>query len=86
MSEDQQRKTIGDLTVTIERSQCIGSGNCAKVAPQLFELDDSNIVTFAADAGQVDRLRVIEACDVCPVDALLVHDAAGKRVVPGEQG
>ena len=86
MSDDQQRKKIADLTVTIERDRCIGSGNCTKVAPQLFELDDSNIVTFAEEAGQVDRLRVIEACDVCPVDALLVHDGAGKRIVPGEQG
>ena len=86
MPDDQQHKQIGDLTVIIERNQCIGSGNCTKVAPELFELDDSNIVTFAAQAGQIERERVIEACDVCPVDALVARDAAGRRIVPAEPG
>lgn len=79
---DRPQQQFGELTVTIERTRCIGSGNCTKVAPQVFELDDSNIVAFATQIGEADHQRVVEACDVCPVDALIVHDAKGKRIVP----
>lgn len=75
------RKVAG-LNVRIDRPTCIGSGNCVKVAPEVFELDDSSIVTFRQDATDIDRDRLVEACDVCPVDALIVHDEKGRRIVP----
>src|SRR6187455_1139199 len=43
-------KKIGELTVRIDRELCIGSGNCVKVAPDLFELDEEVICSFAAGA------------------------------------
>jgi len=78
---DPQRQ-IGDVTVRIERESCIGSGNCIKVASGLFELDDESIVTFSEGSAPPDRATVIEACEICPVEALIVTDAEGKRVVP----
>ncbi|MEX0744330.1 MAG: ferredoxin [Phycisphaeraceae bacterium] len=82
---DQMHRRIGDLTVRIDRTRCIGSGNCVKLAPELFDLDDSGLATFAspADAAPpVDRTRAIEACAVCPVQALIVVTAAGEQLVP----
>ena len=82
MSDHMDRKLAG-VTVRIDRERCIGSGNCVKVAPEVFELDDGNIVVFRSDApDDVDRQRVTEACDVCPVDALIVYDEHGNQVVP----
>jgi len=81
MPEHMDRRISG-LSVRIDRERCIGSGNCVKVAPEVFELDDGNIVNFRADAGDIDRDRMTEACDVCPVDALIVHDEDGNQVVP----
>jgi ferredoxin len=75
-------KTIGDLTVIIDRDACISSGNCVKVAPALFELDDESIVVFARTAADASRDLVIEACEVCPVEALTVKDSSGKRIIP----
>lgn len=69
---ETQRRRIGGLTVIIERDLCIGSGNCIQLAPEVFELDASGIVTFraGADAPDIERDRLVEACRVCPVDAL----------------
>ena len=83
MSEHMDRKISG-VTVRIDRERCIGIGNCVKVAPEVFELDDGNVVAFREDAAEIERDRIIEACDVCPVDALIVHDEKGNQIVPGD--
>lgn len=80
MSDTEQR--IGDLTVCIDRSACISSGNCVKVAPELFDLDDESIVTFAKTSAETKRERVVEACEVCPVEALMVKDSSGAQIIP----
>ena len=77
-------KEIAGLTVVIDRESCIGSGACLKVAPQMLELDDEEIVSFTDDAEDlgIDRDQVLEACQVCPVDALTVLDEDGEQLVP----
>ena len=81
MSDSVERK-IGDLTVRIDRRTCIGSANCAKVEPDLFRMDDEGIAAFSAGADRVPKDAILEACQVCPVEALTVHDAAGNRLAP----
>ncbi|HMB71020.1 MAG TPA: ferredoxin [bacterium] len=80
MAETERR--IGDLTVRIDRDSCISSGNCVKVAPGLFELDDEAIVVFAKTADDASSEQVTEACEICPVEALTVTDSSGKQIVP----
>ena len=81
MSEFVERK-YGDLTVRIDRATCISTGNCMVVADDVFVFDDENVCGFADDPVKIDREKLIEACRVCPVDALLVFDAEGKQIVP----
>ncbi len=81
MGDFIERK-LDDLTVRIDRKTCIGSANCIKVAPELFELDSENVVAFKGDPTPIERDRAIEACHVCPVDALIVIDASGNQLVP----
>ena len=75
-------RKIGDLSVRIDRQRCIGSSNCMELAPEVFEYDAENICAFKQAPGPIERERLIEACDICPVDALLVFDASGKQLVP----
>ena len=82
MSDDVTTARIGDLTVSIDRPSCIGSGNCVKVATELFRLDDEGIAAFAEKAADAPRDVVLEACRVCPVEALRVTDGDGKDLVP----
>ncbi len=81
MAESQERR-FGDLTVRIDRGTCIGSGNCMRLAPEVFEFDDSRIITFKPDAPEIEGARLLEACRVCPVDALSVVGPGGEQLVP----
>jgi ferredoxin len=76
-----ERRVFGELTVEIDRTLCVGFGDCVEQGPELFELDDEGIVRFLPDATEVVRERLLLACDVCPVDALTVYEA-GARIVP----
>ena len=80
--DDVAEQKIGPLSIRINRQGCIGSGNCIKVAGEVFQLDPDGIVAIKPDCGQVDREQLLEACRVCPVDALIVIDADGRQLVP----
>lgn len=81
MSDFVERK-IGDLTIQIDRGVCIGSANCIGVAGEVFEIDDTGVCAFRQERAAIEPERLIEACRVCPVDALIVVDATGKHLVP----
>jgi ferredoxin len=81
MEEFVERK-LGDLTIRIDRGTCIGSANCIGVAEDVFVIDDTGICSFQGNPAGIERDRLIEACRVCPVDALYVFDAEGKQLVP----
>ena len=80
MSDDEER-VVGDLRIRIDRGLCVGFGDCVTAAPGAFQLDDESIVIFVAPDA-VDREQLLEACRVCPVDALTVWDEAGEQLVP----
>lgn len=80
---DFEERAISGLTVRIERDRCAATQNCIKVAPEVFELGDDQIVTFRSDARDIERDRLIEACVVCPTDVFRVLDESGRQIVPG---
>jgi ferredoxin len=80
--EDISERKIAGLTVRINRNTCIATANCMKVAEDVFEFDEERICAFRSLAVTIDRERLIEACRVCPVDALIVIDEGGQQIVP----
>ena len=68
--EGIQEREVSNLTVSIDRSLCIGSGNCVNLAPEVFVIDEENLVTFTDEPEDIDQDRLKEACMICPVDAL----------------
>jgi len=53
----------------IDTDTCMGSGNCLFWAPESFDLgDDGRAVTFAPEATDEERLRVV--AEGCPVGAI----------------
>ena len=81
MSDTVERK-FGDVTVRIDRDTCIGTGNCIIVAQDVFEFDDQDVCAFVDGPAGDDRAKLIEACKICPVDALILIDETGKQIVP----
>ncbi len=80
--EDFIEQNISDLNIKIDRTTCIASGNCIKVAPEVFELDDERICSFKTGFTAIESDRLLEACSVCPVDALIALNKKGEQVVP----
>ena len=79
---DTEEHVVSGLTVRIERTICIGSKNCVNLAPEVFELGVDQVARFVEDVQDIERERLIEACRLCPVDALTVLDENGDRIVP----
>ena len=80
MAELVERK-VGDVVVRIDRSLCVGFGDCVELAPEAFDLDDETVAVFV-EPSSIPREKLLKACDTCPVDALLVFDADGRQIVP----
>ena len=74
-------RAAADLRIGIDPLLCVGFGDCAKIAPEAFRVNDDGMVEFV-EPDRVDRERLIEACRSCPVDALLVWDSNGAQLVP----
>jgi len=72
---------VHDLVVRIDRTLCVGFGDCVRESTEAFALDGEGIAVFVRPE-LVDRETLIEACESCPVDALMVLDRDGRCVVP----
>jgi ferredoxin len=79
---DFDERIIGGLRVRIDRTLCVGFGDCVTEAPDAFLLDDTGTAVFVKPE-EVERTRLLQACDVCPVDAITVWDETGGQIVPG---
>ena len=80
MSSFEERVVHG-LRVRIDRTQCVGFGDCVKAAPEGFQLDEDSVAVFVRPET-VERERLLRACDACPVDAITVWDVDGRQLVP----
>ena len=78
---DQHERVVSGLRVRIDRTLCVGFGDCVTEAPEAFVLDESGTAVFVRPET-VERERLLRACDACPVDAITVWDGEGKQLVP----
>lgn len=79
---DTREREISDRTVRIDRTLCIGSGNCTNIAPEIYVIREDNIVDFQDETPDIAQGRLEEAAALCPVDALIVEDENGEQIVP----
>ena len=64
--------------VSVDRAVCLGSGMCAALAPDLFELDD--VAKPRKPDIEPDEVA-LDAADQCPAQAITVLDN-GKEIGP----
>jgi ferredoxin len=64
------------MKVRVDQHNCIGAGNCAQLAPQIFgQREDDGVVillTDSPDAGQEANLA--KAVKICPAQAISVSE------------
>ncbi|CAL9281563.1 ferredoxin [Streptomyces sp. SudanB52_2052] len=66
------------MRIDIDKDLCIGAGQCALTAPDVFTQDDdgySTVLPGREDGGGSPLLR--EAARACPVSAITVSEAVG---------
>ena len=83
MTDVSQGAADGAWRVTVDRDVCIGSGMCASLDPAHFQLVDhkSSPVSELTDPSD----DAVDAAENCPVEAILIADAAtGATIAPEE--
>ena len=58
------------LPVTVDTDLCVGSGDCARVAPTAFEVNDEGFSEVLDGARTTDRSRLEQAVRDCPTGAI----------------
>jgi ferredoxin len=57
------------MGVTVDRELCIGAGNCVRLAPGVFALDEDRVaIVLDAEGASQDALR--RAATSCPAGAI----------------
>ncbi|ORT56544.1 ferredoxin [Streptomyces sp. CB03238] len=68
-------------SVDADRAACAGSGMCVGTAPEHFRMEDGKALALAETVDPDDA--VIDAAEVCPVEAITVRElATGKVLAP----
>jgi ferredoxin len=79
---DVAESVIGDLTVRIDHTLCVGFAQCIDESDVAFQMaDEDDVVSFKNPENET-RERLLSACRACPVEALIVKDADGNQLVP----
>ncbi len=60
--------------VNVDMNLCQSHGECAYVAPEIFELGDDDVLRWKEDIDPALRDKALEAADVCPMLAITVED------------
>lgn len=69
------------LRVKVDRTLCIGTADCTKIAPNTFELDREAKAVVKKQNGDTDE-KILESAKVCPVLAITIEDPGGKQIYP----
>jgi ferredoxin len=69
------------LKITVNKTRCIGSGDCVETAPAVFQLDDEGKSDVVNATGAGDN-SIVAAARSCPVKAITVVDDSGTQLFP----
>ena len=59
--------------VKVDRTLCIGTADCSRIAPNTFALDTESKAVVKAQNADPDE-KLMEAAKTCPVAAIIVED------------
>jgi ferredoxin len=60
--------------VHVDMNLCQSHGECAYVAPEIFELGDDDVLQWEPEVDPALREKAEEAADACPMQAIRVED------------
>lgn len=81
--EQTENDTPKIASVEVIREKCIGAASCVALAPETFEMDPEAKAIVKDQHGNSDA-DILAAAQSCPVNAIILKDAAGKQIWPQE--
>ncbi|MEY2472626.1 MAG: ferredoxin [Actinomycetota bacterium] len=60
---------MAGFEITVDRTRCMGSGNCSFWAPNTFDLDDEGL-SVVVNADGDDAAKIQNAANGCPTQAI----------------
>jgi len=63
------------MKISVEKDKCVGAGQCAMVAPAVFDQneDDGVVIVLDESPGPEHAADVEEAATLCPAQVILLH-------------
>lgn len=66
------------LLVVVDRDACVGTGDCARLAPTAFHVrEDTLVAEVLAGSTATDHGLLREAAEACPMQAISFPTAQG---------
>jgi ferredoxin len=66
------------MLISVESSVCVGAGQCALVAGEVFDQDDDGIVVLLEEQPDASYHAVARrAASLCPARAITISEPAG---------
>ncbi len=69
------------MRVQVDKTACIGTGDCIRIAPRVFEFD-ADLLSHVKDPDGADDATLVLAARKCPTSAITVDDDQGNRLWP----
>lgn len=62
------------MRVEVDRARCEAHGVCESIAPEVFRLDDDDVLHHAGEVPEALREKVQRAVASCPAQAIRLLD------------
>lgn len=64
------------MRVSVDAEKCVGAGQCAMVAPAVFDQNDEDgtVILLNETPGAEHAADVAEAVSLCPAQVILLHE------------
>jgi len=69
------------MRIRVDKAACIGTGDCIKIAPGVFQFDEQ-LLSEVKDPAGADEATVVWAARKCPTHAIFVEDDQSNPVWP----
>jgi ferredoxin len=61
------------MEVWVDRELCEANGRCERIAPEVFSLDDDEVLQIKASLEGTDPVLIERAVASCPLNALSIR-------------
>ena len=62
------------MKVLVDMNLCQSHGECAAIAPEVFELGDDDLLRWKEDVDEELREKMEQAVEACPMMAIRIED------------